>query len=50
MRDIDSPAICILHLYHEHAILLKVVVIRYDVWVIQHAQNLHLQKVRVCIN
>lgn len=38
----NIPSISIFHLYHEYTILLKVVVVRYDVGVIQHAENLNL--------
>ena len=38
----SSPSISILHLYHQHTILLKVVVVTDDVRVVKHRKNLGL--------
>lgn len=35
----SSPSISILHLYHQHTILLKVVVVTDDVWVVKHLKD-----------
>ena len=40
----SSPSISILHLYHQHTILFKVVIVTDDVWVVKHLKNFDLQQ------
>ena len=39
-----SPSVCVLHFYHDGAVLLKAVVVTDDVGMVQHGQHLHLKQ------